>query len=99
MAERKNHTENHVDKKSLSEKKLLASFAPDMAQDMLGFRSASAGGQSTKGAGGGASLLDGRGEAGSGQPALSYNLGHVGAGSNAIALAAAQAVSTTLQVS
>ena len=41
--------------------------------------------------------VDGR-DMGSSQPALSYSLGHVGAGSNAIAMAAAQAVSNTLQV-
>ncbi|XP_038067203.1 inhibitor of growth protein 3-like [Patiria miniata] len=88
---RKNHMENNIDKKALTEKKLLTSFPSDMTQDMLSFRSSSL---TTKGS---SSLLEGR-ESGTSQPALSYNLGHVGAGSNAIALAAAQAVSNTLQM-
>ncbi|XP_033647402.1 inhibitor of growth protein 3-like isoform X2 [Asterias rubens] len=88
---RKNHFDNHVDKKSQSEKKHLSNLNADMNQDMLSFRSSSL---TMKG---GSSLLEGRDSA-SAQPALSYSLGHVGAGSNAIALAAAQAVSNTLQM-
>ncbi|XP_022081144.1 inhibitor of growth protein 3-like [Acanthaster planci] len=88
---RKNHMENHTDKKTLSEKKLLSSLPVDVSQEMLSFRTSSL---TTKAA---SSLMEGR-ESGASQPALSYNLGHVGAGSNAIALAAAQAVSNTLQM-
>ena len=69
----------------------MSNLNADMNQDMLSFRSSSL---TMKG---GSSLLEGRDSA-SAQPALSYSLGHVGAGSNAIALAAAQAVSNTLQV-
>lgn len=105
-----NHLPNKVTSTSPSDD-LLSTLATEAAQEIPSYRVSTSTTNSstintnsarTSGGGSGAESRGGGGaaaaEISSPQPALSYSLGHVGAGSNAIAMAAAQAVSNTLQM-
>ncbi|XP_078001485.1 inhibitor of growth protein 3-like [Glandiceps talaboti] len=84
--------DNHVEKK-VAPDKLLSSLASEAVHDTTGYRSNSSTPPAT-------SLGATSAESGANatQSSLSYRLGQMGAGTNAIALAAAQAVSNTLQM-
>ncbi len=88
--------ENHIPSKAHTPDDLLSTLATEAAQEIPSYRGTTSSTMANVTSRSG-SLIDSR-DLNPTQPALSYSLGRVGAGSNAIAMAAAQAVSNTLQV-
>lgn len=87
-AERKQPSENSTSDKRIHTERLLSNLASEAAQEISGMKSSTASSSSSS------TSNDSTGTS------LSYTLGRVGAGSsNAIAMAAARAVTNTLQVS
>lgn len=83
--ERKLPSENNTSDKRIHTDKLLSNLATEAAQEISGMKSSMTSSSSSNSSD----------QAGA---SLSYTLGRVGAGSNAIAIAAARAVTNTLQV-